>query len=256
MSTSKSINYLAPVSAIPGDFISEGTFDQHSVEMLDDTYKAVNKTPKGWATLAREDVPGIRDCLYCGVETSRRPTCNICAGKGTVERGFMFDSHPDPSVKGIISTIEKNMQYGGHSGSSYGWCMRSVEAIAKRGWETYILRSRLSMLGDQIKDPLVSQNEKDELLTTRSKLDQMIHQAEAKHRTKPFYDLVKSAAALDSFMSTTSPAVLTDLNLFADAIQNNPGMRAQIPDIDEQSDALRRFAAGKMSYAEMRSLCG
>lgn len=256
MSNAKQINYLAPMTSTPGDFKSEGTWDSESIYMLEDTYKAVDKTPNGWATLARKDVPGIRDCLYCGVETSRRPTCRICDGSGKVECGFMFDTHPDPTVKGIISTIDKNMEYGGHSGSSYGWSMRSVESIAKRGWEAFMLRRRLHMLRDEIEDPRVSRNKKSELWEVHAKLDQMIRDAEAKHRIQPFYAIVKQLAAVDSFISSTSPAVLTDLNQFANAIQNNPAMRAQIPDIDDQADALRRFATGKMSYAEMRSLCG
>jgi len=43
---------------------------------------------------------------------------------------------------------------------------------------------------------------------------------------------------------------------FTQMLQANPQIRAVIPDIDEQASAMKRFAEGKLSYAEMRSLCG
>ena len=43
-------------------------------------------------------------------------------------KGFMFTSHPN------LDRIEKEMTFGGHSGASWGWTMRTMEAIAKRGW--------------------------------------------------------------------------------------------------------------------------
>jgi hypothetical protein len=45
-------------------------------------------------------------------------------------KGFMFTSHPN------LDRIEKEMKFGGHSGASWGWTMRTMEAIAKRGWDT------------------------------------------------------------------------------------------------------------------------
>jgi len=48
----------------------------------------------------------------------------------------------------------------------------------------------------------------------------------------------------------------TNLNEFVDAIEKDKGMREMIPNIDEQAAAMRKFANGQMSYAEMRSLCG
>lgn len=43
--------------------------------------------------------------------------------------GFMFTRHDN------LDRIEKEMKYGGHSGASYGWTMRVMEDIAKRGWD-------------------------------------------------------------------------------------------------------------------------
>jgi hypothetical protein len=53
--------------------------------------------------------------------------------------GFMFATHPN------LNTINDAMKYQGHSGASYGWTMRQMESIAKRGWDEHkslVLRKR------------------------------------------------------------------------------------------------------------------
>ena len=45
------------------------------------------------------------------------------------DEGFMFTSHP------LIHKINSELRLlGEHSGSSYGWMMRTMEFIAKKGW--------------------------------------------------------------------------------------------------------------------------
>jgi hypothetical protein len=44
-------------------------------------------------------------------------------------RGFMFSDAPE------LKDIDKCLQYQGHSGGSYGWCMRQMQVIAKEGFE-------------------------------------------------------------------------------------------------------------------------
>lgn len=46
-------------------------------------------------------------------------------------KGFMFTSHPN------LDRIEKEMKFDGHSGASWGWTMRTMESIAKNGWEAH-----------------------------------------------------------------------------------------------------------------------
>ena len=111
---------------------------------------------------------------------------------------------------------EIEKRYGGHSGASYGMTMRVLERIAKEGWDTW----------------------------AKEKLP----------KPDPFKTLGDTVQAVDSFLTSVPPS--TDLRGFATAIQQDAGMRKAIPDIDQQADALRRFADGKMSYAEMRTLCG
>ena len=49
------------------------------------------------------------------------------------DEGFMFTSHP------LIHKINCEMKLlSEHSGSSYGWVMRTMEFIAKNGWNNYI----------------------------------------------------------------------------------------------------------------------
>ncbi len=255
-------NYLAPLTSRPGDFSTENTIDSHSVSMLDNAYKAVDSTPHGWEVLARADVPGTRACLHCGTEVSRRPTCRICNGVGTVESSFMFDTHPDPVVASTIEAINKKLD-SGHSGSSYGWTMRNMESIAKKGWEVFMLKWRLSNLKDAITNPVFSANERQTLSATKTKLERMILDAETRHKNRdtqvliPVATVLQQARTVDAFFSTDAAKnAAGDPLAFANAMRNDAGMRAMIPDIDQQADAMTRFAQGKMSYAEMRSLCG
>ena len=52
------------------------------------------------------------------------------------------------------------------------------------------------------------------------------------------------------------PVSTTDFGNFVTNLQNDPVARQQIPDIDDQAQAMRDFEAGKISYAQMRTLCG
>ncbi len=142
--------------------------------------------------------------------------------------GFMFSS-PPPKMNEINDAV--NRLYGGHSGASYGCTMRVLQYIAKRGWDVYAEE----VLLEYGYPPAPAAAETTEApLTVGTVLDKAI--------------------VVDRFINML-PAD-TNLTSFADAIQKDPAMRANIPDIDSQADALRRFAEGKMSYAEMRSLCG
>ena len=141
--------------------------------------------------------------------------------------GFMF-STPPPKMEEINTAV--NRLYGGHSGASYGCTMRVIQYIAKHGWDTYA-RDSLKKYGPP---RAAAPTPASAPLSVGSVLAQ--------------------AATVDRFINSLPND--TGLTQFANAIQKDPGMRAQIPDIDNQANALRRFAEGKMSYAEMRSLCG
>ena len=43
------------------------------------------------------------------------------------QNGFMFTDNP------VVSKINSNLKYQGHSGSSYGWTMRQIQYIATHG---------------------------------------------------------------------------------------------------------------------------
>jgi hypothetical protein len=195
--------------------------------MLIDAFKAVDSTPGGWAILKRPDVPG--------------------------PNGFMFSEFKDPLVKETMETINKKMDCG-HSGASYGWTMRNMESIAKKGWEVYMLEWRLSTLKKALENRLISSVDAQNLYGIKFKLERMILDAEAKDKV---VTVLQQATTVDTFLKTQAAenSVANPL-LFAVAAQKNPGMRAMIPDIDNQVDAISRFSRGEMSYAEMRSLCG
>lgn len=146
----------------------------------------------------------------------------------SVEGGWEFlRTYTPPADQGFMFSLPTGKRkeideaisnrYGGHSGATYGCTMRVLERIAKDGWDAYA-RKMLKEYGP------------------------------------PPPPLVQQVQAVDNFLATTPPT--NDLVAFATALQQDPAMRQQIPDIDEQVDALKRFAEGKMTYAEMRSLCG
>jgi hypothetical protein len=137
-------------------------------------------------------------------------------------KGFMFSEWPE------MKDIDTHMEYSGHSGASYGMTMRAMEFIAKNGWDAYVQQVGVKRVASVA-------------TATPS-------------TTSPIVNLVARATAIDNFMATNPPT--DNLTDFANAIQHNPAMRESIPDIDQQADALRRFAEGKLSYFEMRSLCG
>ena len=91
--------------ASPGDF--SFVKDKLSRETLDLTYQAVTNT-SSWDFLREYSPPK--------------------------DQGFMFASHPQLSK--IVWECEK---LGcGHSGASWGLALRTMDAIAKKGWDNYI----------------------------------------------------------------------------------------------------------------------
>lgn len=84
----------------------------HERRMLEDAYAAMGRVEGSWEYLARPEVPSRED-------------------------GFMFSR--DQQLEKIGREVDKGGEIG-HSGSSYGWTMRQIEAIAKNGWESYVER--------------------------------------------------------------------------------------------------------------------
>ena len=74
-------------------------------EMLSDMYRTISNLTL-WDWLAKPDVPG--------------------------KDGFMFSNHPE------LAKISGAMKYTGHSGASFGYTLRIIELIAKKGWDTYV----------------------------------------------------------------------------------------------------------------------
>jgi hypothetical protein len=82
-------------------------FSQHEAMLLQDAYEAVTKADM-WEYLRLPTTPG--------------------------KDGFMFS----PSIE--LAAISAEMQYQGHSGASYAWVLRQMEAIAKGTWDGWANR--------------------------------------------------------------------------------------------------------------------
>jgi hypothetical protein len=160
--------------------------------------------------------------------------------------GFMFVQNPPPTLKEIDSAISR--AYGGHSGASYGWTMRHMESIAKNGWDKWAMNWNPAPKEDKVS---LLKKSLDSLEVEKARINKELAELTCDNKLS---EIVEMAKTVDNFIASVPPTA--NLTVFANAIQNDVGMRQQIPDIDNQADALRRFAEGKMSYAEMRSLCG
>jgi hypothetical protein len=242
-----------------GDFTTL-KIDDMEKEMLESAFNAISSVEGGWEFLKDYSPPE--------------------------NEGFMF-VRSRPSMLEAIEVALVNA-YGGHSGSSYGWTMRNMEAIAKKGWDSWaskwekkepdektLLQTRIAQLeaeNARLNALLATPKEKtrDEKLRDAlvkgcsaggypcagclARKGVLVEEWHAEQKEDKMSSLVNKAEAVDTFLASAPPT--DNLTAFANAIQQDAGMRAQIPDIDNQADALRRFAEGKMSYAEMRSLCG
>lgn len=52
-------------------------------------------------------------------------------------KGFIFTKDEDKPAK--LKDIEKRVSNSdGHSGTSFGWTMRALQFIAKKGWDEYV----------------------------------------------------------------------------------------------------------------------
>jgi hypothetical protein len=97
----------------------ESVYDAFEVKMLADAYQAITACD-----------------LWLWLKTFRPEE-----GKG-----FMFSNHPN------LERIEKEMAFGGHSGASWAWTMRTMESIAKNGWEAHKNKVRAATATRQLKD--------------------------------------------------------------------------------------------------------
>jgi hypothetical protein len=117
-------------------------------------------------------------------------------------RGFMFGNNPN------LDRINNAMKYQGHSGSSYAWTMRCMEAIAKDGWELFELNRKIEI---------------------------------QKERTK---NLVGNIVTVLDQISESDPLKAAEI------------LQDKLPNGKEQYEAMKKFSEGKLSYSEMRGLCG
>jgi hypothetical protein len=93
-------------------------YDVHEAKMLADAYQAVTKADM-WEYLRLPTTPG--------------------------KDGFMFSKDIE------LAMINAEMQYGGHSGASYAWVLRQMEAIAKSSWEEWANRIRYVKSMEQLR---------------------------------------------------------------------------------------------------------
>jgi hypothetical protein len=171
-------------------------YDEHDKEMLSSGFQAVDSVEGGWEFLRTYDPPE--------------------------DKGFMF-SLPTGKRAEIDEAI--SARYGGHSGSSYGWTMRNLEAIAKMGWESWA------------KDVLQMRKRQARTSTPRNPLTQDFEQ---------FLNMISPRTKDCKPDTTLTPEQKREKFL---ALPTNMTL-------DEQAKALRELGDVPMTYFEMRSRFG
>ena len=99
------------------EFLALG-YSEYEATMLADARQAVTQAGM-WDYLRLESTPG--------------------------KDGFMLSTDIE------LAAISAAMTYKGHSGASYAWTLRQMEAIAKGGWEPYANRIRMVKATDQLR---------------------------------------------------------------------------------------------------------
>lgn len=255
------------MSVTPGDF--SFITDSHEVAMLDSAYKAVSSVDGAWNFLKTYSPPEnegfmfVRNAPY-KLTQIEHAILDADSGHSGSSYGFVMRAMEyiakngwDGYVELRTNNIKKTLQ-------------KKVNQLED---ENARLRQQIAELTNPKKDSMTREEKIRAALAKgctggypctgclarkNMLVDDWHAQQEEQERKsmakEDFQSLVTSATAVDNFMASAPPP--NSLSAFANAIQKDAGMRAQIPDIDQQADGLRRFAEGKLSYAEMRSLCG
>lgn len=171
-------------------------------------------------------------------------------------KGFMFSQHPN------LNKIDAAMKFRGHSSSSHAWTMRQMEYIAKNGWDALqaeVLRNtdirklardkyRASEHYKQYSEYLkiCSDEERGGILRAIiNEEERTFKNLRAIKTDPPIVEAVANMATVLRNVKNNDPSPLD----IAEASRGVPGFEGQ-------ADAMKRFSEGKMTYAEMRSLCG
>ncbi len=206
---------------IPGGDFKSLKLGNGELEMLEDAYQAVTQANR-WGYLRRDDVPGAKVCSHCNGKD--------CTGRYMPQVGANCFCSGHCNICQGKGTVKQGFMF------SDAPELREIDLHMKYGGH-----SGSSYAWTMRNMEYIAKNGWNAYVISKG--------------IKPVVPpIIATINAVDSFLASKPPT--NDLTAFANAIQKDAGMRAQIPDIDQQADALRKFASGGMSYAEMRSLCG
>lgn len=219
--------------------------------MLSSAYNAISSVEGGWDFLKTYEPPE--------------------------EEGFMFVKTPPAKMDEIEKAVID--ADSGHSGSSYGWTMRQMQYIAKNGLDAFNalheskdLKKKLQLLEEENARLRASLAAPKKDLTRDEKIraalakgctgghpctgclarkNILLEEYSETNTVEPLTPFTAALSNLGTLAENLSTAGVTQPTLL-DIAEASRG----IPGFEGQADAMTRFAQGKMSYAEMRSLCG
>jgi len=210
------------------DFNSITSLDSMSKDMLISAYNAISNVEGGWDFLATYSPPK--------------------------DEGFMFVNPMPPMLQKIHDAVLE--AESGHSGASYGWTMRQIEYIAKNGWDAFVSlhdeddESRLKKKVAKLEDENAKLRAQIHALSKKNWQAEQEREQMAKEDKPlaPLTQAIQNLASIDTNLTKAGVKNPSPLDI-AEASRGVPGFEGQ-------ADAMTRFAEGKMTYAEMRSLCG
>ncbi len=259
------------MAATPGDFTFLADYS-HEVQMLDSAYKAVSSVDGAWDFLKTYSPPEGEGFMFV-----RNPPLKL---KQIEDAILAADGGHSGSSFGFVMRAMEYIAKNGWDGYIDLRTNNLKKILQKKvnqlEDENARLRQQITELTNPKKDSMTREEKiraalakgctggypcagclarKNMLVEDwHAEQERMKMVKEDKPSPSPLASLVTSATAVDNFIASAPPT--NSLTAFADAFQNNAALRARIPDIDQQADGLRRFAEGKLSYFEMRSICG
>ena len=160
-----------------------------------------------------------------------------------VDKGFMFCNHEN--LKKIENKLDYNDPVNGHSGASWGICMRNMSHIAKYGWEAWSL-NQINAQKKEKKDkdiPLKAPPSSPITPTLKIKIG-------IQPTREELIDAMKSSGLVNE-------SRMDDLNKDAWNTLKNEGAAAAVTQMFKHpTEKDQHGNPRKMSYSEMRSFYG
>lgn len=166
-----------------------------------------------------------------------------------INKGFMFSNHIN--LKKIENELDYNDPANGHSGASWGICMRNMSHIAKYGWDAWSLNQINAQKEDDAKR---KKEKKTDLIPKVPPSSPLTPTLKIKIGKQPSHSEICNAMELSGLVQTCG---MDDLNKDAWDTLKNEGTAAAVTHMFKHpTEKDQHGNPRQMSYSEMRSFYG